>query len=1337
MLDGVELEQVQKVEAEDEEVLGQHGVPALEGDFLEDLGRRATRLTLTGVITGADSGDELKTLREKFRSATPVPFVEDIAVATKVDKVLIEEFGVRELAGRPNRFEFEMTLREFLPPPRPEQEEPPPPPPPPPRPVPEVETGTLEVEVIVEGQTGFDFSKVTVTAVKLNEDGTRPSQTLTTRAANIWTEERMAVGEYTINAVVTDPPPMTGSTSATLRAGQITRVQIILRPGPIIATQFVAHFRFDNAFLEPCMREVVQQITRHATTNSDQKLLMVGNTDEVGSPRDLTASDPYNQSLSERRARSAFAYARSSVESATSNTEWNALRQGQAGLPTVGDKWGPRQYQYMLQALGFYPGVIDGDHGPLTSDAVRSFREAKGLAPGTTVDDPVWQALIADYLAQDNAASPAQFLPNTNPPVGCDGGILKWLGVATQDPVTNIRAAHRPNRRVEFLFVNSDRLPCEEPQPDTFNLPSPGAVSPTWCLLPGNPRNRTCFVVKHLAPAGTQPQPNQWVRQPAEPGTVTVRGRIVFEDGSPAPNVRFILIAPDGEFMDGERSNGDGNVHRTAADGTFSYATPKGVGIYTMEIQDPLIARLEGQNQSAAHGAVVCKRMDGSSDFNVVVRNVNTLMNPVINLASPIVVVRKPHTNPARQIVTLTTDGSFFRSGTVTRVGTAIHFFDAAVNGTEILFDGTDNVFTGARLTAGVQLFAESTTPSAVLDDVQLTLTLTPGATPVGPPATATMTAVELTLDICQSRTTAGVDPTALSAADKINPGRSVQVANSLNSHERVMLIVRPSQPAAFTGDLVLNRIDNRVQLFAEADETPTAGQVVLVTPLTVPSTGAKFWVEGVNASTLVRDTGFRLGILNGEQDADHVAITVVQLEVTAIAAANSAAVTFVRFGLWDDAFDPATGNLRNLVAENRNFVGSDSRSFFFRIRDPNRAGTANVRWRTVFANNTNDDTNDNLVAEPGDLTPTPVLPPTPPTREDLTVTETGAASGIFLSKALFLITDKVDAVQGTDSGLTVGDVGVRGRGQSNHRLRRMKVDNTHQFDGRVVLEYAPIDAGVRPFTLPTIIFNRTPDERRRVRIHFINVRDRVGGTPVLTNARQAQLVRAFQEMYALCGVFAEIDSTVIDPRPTTIGWPAAFPGDPLAVDPAVEGFQLPGANLVASASQTDLINFVRTSGVVVFNPNDLYIIYVGRILDSPLTAPLTSGTLGQAFPDSFTAAGSPARGFVFVGVRGATINTDLHEVTHSTTNLRNQAGGHFYYGVVGPPPNRFTIGNVDAKNLMFPIALSGLGIADPKRLWDIANPDNPMVNPNFPAGNQALPSQTSAISGSRFTRNF
>ena len=211
MLDDVELQQVQRVEAADEQALAQHGVAALEGDFLQDLGRRATRLTLTGVMSGAEAGAGLKTLRAKFKSTEPVPFVTDIATATKVGRVFIEELGVRELAGKPERFEYELTLRESLPPPRPETEEPPePPPPPPPPPPPEVEASTLVVEVIVEGQPGFDFSTIAVTVTGTQEDGEPFSRTLASRAENVWTEEQMPTGQYTvtasvIEAVVTGP----------------------------------------------------------------------------------------------------------------------------------------------------------------------------------------------------------------------------------------------------------------------------------------------------------------------------------------------------------------------------------------------------------------------------------------------------------------------------------------------------------------------------------------------------------------------------------------------------------------------------------------------------------------------------------------------------------------------------------------------------------------------------------------------------------------------------------------------------------------------------------------------------------------------------------------------------------------------------------------------------------------------------------------------------------------------------------------------------------------------------------------------------------------------------
>ncbi|MES1241726.1 MAG: hypothetical protein ABUT39_08925 [Acidobacteriota bacterium] len=117
MLDGVELPQAQRIASEDGAVLARHGVPALEGDFLQDLGCRATRVTLTGVLAGPEAGEGLQGLREKLRAAAPVPFVSDIGTATKVDRVLIEELGVRELAGRPARFEYSVALREHIPPP--------------------------------------------------------------------------------------------------------------------------------------------------------------------------------------------------------------------------------------------------------------------------------------------------------------------------------------------------------------------------------------------------------------------------------------------------------------------------------------------------------------------------------------------------------------------------------------------------------------------------------------------------------------------------------------------------------------------------------------------------------------------------------------------------------------------------------------------------------------------------------------------------------------------------------------------------------------------------------------------------------------------------------------------------------------------------------------------------------------------------------------------------------------------------------------------------------------------------------------------------------------------
>src|SRR5919197_290203 len=126
MLDDLELQQTQQLEIDEDEDFATHEVPALEGDFDQGLGRRGAAVTLSGVLTGPEAGDGLKSLRGKFRAGEAVPFAADIATATKLDKVLVEEMGVRELAGRPQRFEYAFRLREFTPPPPPKTTPPPP-----------------------------------------------------------------------------------------------------------------------------------------------------------------------------------------------------------------------------------------------------------------------------------------------------------------------------------------------------------------------------------------------------------------------------------------------------------------------------------------------------------------------------------------------------------------------------------------------------------------------------------------------------------------------------------------------------------------------------------------------------------------------------------------------------------------------------------------------------------------------------------------------------------------------------------------------------------------------------------------------------------------------------------------------------------------------------------------------------------------------------------------------------------------------------------------------------------------------------------------------------------
>ena len=168
-----------------------------------------------------------------------------------------------------------------------------------------------------------------------------------------------------------------------------------------------------------------------------------------------------------------------------------------------------------------------------------------------------------------------------------------------------------------------------------------------------------------------------------------------------------------------------------------------------------------------------------------------------------------------------------------------------------------------------------------------------------------------------------------------------------------------------------------------------------------------------------------------------------------------------------------------------------------------------------------------------------------------------------------------------------------------------------------------------------------------------------------------------------------------------------------------MEGFRIQAGNLVASTSQSDIITEVRNLPSPVFDENDIYIVLINRILSAPLPAPpvvvppnpvpavvfIDGG--GEAFPDSFTATGSTARGFAFVSVLNTNILAEVHEATHLTTNLTSASGGHYDLGL---PPPALGPGNIDGKNLMQRhVLISNGNVSDSKRLWNTE-----VTNPNY-----------------------
>ncbi|HZF12395.1 MAG TPA: hypothetical protein VFE33_26705 [Thermoanaerobaculia bacterium] len=120
MIAAWEPPKIERIAAGESRRLAVLPVAGLSGDLHQDLGRGALTVEIVGSLSGDEARDDfLKQVREKFLAGEPVDFVADIVKESELERVLIEELAVEELAGAADAFRYRIVLREYTEPPEP------------------------------------------------------------------------------------------------------------------------------------------------------------------------------------------------------------------------------------------------------------------------------------------------------------------------------------------------------------------------------------------------------------------------------------------------------------------------------------------------------------------------------------------------------------------------------------------------------------------------------------------------------------------------------------------------------------------------------------------------------------------------------------------------------------------------------------------------------------------------------------------------------------------------------------------------------------------------------------------------------------------------------------------------------------------------------------------------------------------------------------------------------------------------------------------------------------------------------------------------------------------
>jgi len=267
-------------------------------------------------------------------------------------------------------------------------------------------------------------------------------------------------------------------------------------------------FAFDSSFIDPNAAVGFDRLAKLMAKYPGSPITVFGHADADGDPA-------YNKFLSERRARSVFAFTLRRTEI------WEQLFSDASERAHVrGDDWGLRSIQTMLQALEFVPGNLDGKPDDATNAALADFVErATGTRPRPARNDVPTRKLLftayMEFLAPDDPRKPgtkwklepADYLGGGVGRIegpgdfqGCSEFNPQMIMAAAEartfksegDIGTALRhAVHEPNRRVViYLFAPGTAKPATWPCPSARQGIA-GCIARFWS--DGEKRRSTAF----------------------------------------------------------------------------------------------------------------------------------------------------------------------------------------------------------------------------------------------------------------------------------------------------------------------------------------------------------------------------------------------------------------------------------------------------------------------------------------------------------------------------------------------------------------------------------------------------------------------------------------------------------------------------------------------------------------------------------------------------------------------------------------------------------------------------------------------------------------------------